>query len=231
MCCAAPRRFRRLGAAGARAARLRRLRARAVRRRHAQRPGEQASHRGGAVKGQVQAVGLKPGGMPGRVPTQSRSLIRFSCRCASAADQGRVVARPATRLARRDQAEGALLADDVERVVDVVLAHRPVGAERQDDQPRQLVAPSQVADQRQALAVLTAAAGVRAVALVGDVGEREQHRRVADRDRRPADADVLSRLLLLDAAAGCRARAEGASSAASAATIATSPSSPPADFP
>ena len=59
-----------------------------------------------------------------------------------------------------------------------------------------------LADHVQALGQLATAASVRAVTRIGEVGEREQHRRVADRERRPAEVDVLARLLLLDPAAG-----------------------------
>ena len=79
---------------------------------------------------------------------------------------------------------------------------RAVRAERDDDQLRQVVLVAQLADQAEALGPLAAAARVGAVALVGEVRQRQQHRRVADRDRRPAEVDVLARLLLLDPAAG-----------------------------
>jgi hypothetical protein len=110
--------------------------------------------------------------------TQSRRIVRFLCAFASS------------------------LADDVERLVDVALGDAAVRAERDDDELGQVILVLRLADHVEALGPLPAATGIRAVADLGEVGQGEQHRRVADRQRRPAEVRILTRLLHLRGAAG-----------------------------
>ena len=100
-----------------------------------------------------------------------------------------------------DEDEDPILAEDVEGVVDVLLAHRAVRAERDHDEPGELVRLLELLQQRQRLRVLATAVRVRAKADVGEIVEREQHRRVADRERRPAEVRIGVRVLLLDPSA------------------------------
>lgn len=168
-----------------------------------QRLAQEAGEAGGAVEGEVEAVGLEPVGVALAVGDPVEQDAAFGVALGLGADDVGVVAGAATKLERGDQAEDAFGSDQVEGLLELVLGEGGVGAERDHDQVGEAVLALVVAHHVQPLVDLAAAAGVDLVALVGEVGEGEQHRRVADRERRvPAGVDLLRRLRALGAAAG-----------------------------
>jgi hypothetical protein len=69
--------------------------------------------------------------------------------------------------------------------VDLAAGDRGVGAEGHDDEVGEAALVALAAEHADALLELAAAARVDVVALLREVGEREQHHAVADRERRP----------------------------------------------
>jgi hypothetical protein len=165
----------------------------------AQQPGEP----GGAVEGEVQAVGLEPARVAPAVGDPVEQQGALGVAFGAGTDGVGVAAGAAAQLQRGDQADHALAAGDVEGLVDLPGGDARVGAERDHDQVRQLVLALGFLDQAEALFHLATAVGVDQVALVGEGGEGEQHGRVADRQRRvSAGVHPHLRLADLDPAAG-----------------------------
>src|SRR4051794_12793199 len=105
---------------------------------------------------------------------------------AGPADVVGIRACAAALLARNDDAEDPLRAHDPERRLDVAARDRPVGAESHHDQVRQRARVLACAQQADALAPLTAPARVGLhLLLLGQIRHGEDHRGVADHERRP----------------------------------------------
>jgi hypothetical protein len=85
-------------------------------------------------------------------------------------------------------------AQQPERLADVVMGDRAVGAERDHDHVRERVLGSPLAEEREGLGKLPAAVRVGLVSDGREVVQREQHRRVADRERRALVPVAVRRL-------------------------------------
>jgi hypothetical protein len=98
--------------------------------------------------------------------------------------------RGAAELARRDEHEQPARAEQPQGLVDVAGGDRPVRAEGDRDHVRELARRLQPEEERERLGELPAAMRVGVVAAGGESRKREQHRRVADRQRRDLTGGV-----------------------------------------
>src|SRR4051794_21026502 len=173
-----------------------------------QRALEQAGEGARARVGEVQAVGLEPAAAAAAVldPVEQHDPLLVVRRRLPA--MHRVAAGAAAELARGHEAEHAAWPEDVERAPDVVAADREVRAERHHHEVGELALGGAPAHHGEPLVPAAAAVRVHVVARAREVLHREQHRRVADRERRAAVLGALGGGLVLDAAAarvgGCR---------------------------
>src|SRR4051794_11554261 len=162
---------------------------------------EQPRERPRARVGEVEAVGLEPAAVAAAVadPVEQHDALLVVRRGLPAVHG--VAAGAAAELARGDEAEDVAGTDDAERPPDVVAADREVGPERHHHEVRHCVPGAAAAQESEALLPPAAAVRVHVVAGAREVLHREQHRRVADRERRAAVLRALRGALVLDAAA------------------------------
>ena len=163
------------------------------RRRTGRRPGE----------GEVEAVGRNAvAAVAGGVGDPVEHADPLGLGPAGRAYGGRVGARPAAELARRDEDEPVARPEEGQRAADVLARHRPVGAEGDDDEMGQDAPTRQAAEQVEGLGELAAAVGVDLEALAGEARHGEEHGRVADGQRREVGRPVDGLGPLDPAAAG-----------------------------
>src|SRR4051812_29049949 len=144
-----------------------------------------------AAERQMQAIGLEPARVPGAVVDPVEHLDALWVALAGVPDHLRVVRLTAAELARRDQAELALRAENLLGLVDLPARHGGVGTKREDHEVRELMGPASAAEDAQALGELPATAGVGLVAHPGERRQSEEHRGVADGQRRTGRDLVL----------------------------------------
>jgi hypothetical protein len=111
-------------------------------------------------------------------------------------------ARPAAGLERGDEDELTGMPEYRERLADVCVGDRTVGAERDHDEVGKRVGVAEAAEQGDRLGKLPAAAGVGVEAFGGEAGEREDRGRVAEREGREVGPVPGWRLGRPDGAAG-----------------------------
>jgi hypothetical protein len=117
----------------------------------------------GPGEGEVEAVGLEPAVVPRAVANPVEHLHLGRVALPGVADHVGVVRLPTTELARRDQAELALRADDLLRLLDLAARHGRVRPEREHHEVGQTVAPPSIPEDPESLGELAAAARVHLV--------------------------------------------------------------------
>lgn len=158
----------------------------------------------------MQAVGREPAGMALSLgdPVEQQDLPRVRSR--RGALGGGVRARPAAQLAVGDEDEQPAAAQEVQRLVDIRRRDRPVGPERDHHHVGHRVLCAQRGEHVVGLEVLATAVGVGVEPLGRESRQRQDHRRIAERERRQLTGRVRCRGRGLGAAAlGAADRREG----------------------